>query len=219
MRFLIGLITLFISLGSFAQHYLGLQGGWSHAQVQRKGYEYYEPSDGLTFGGFYQYRLEQFTAKSVLGFQQKGYSQALIFVDEAGNVLGEGDIETNRFRYMYFSQLVGVNFGDKLNFSFLVGPSEYLYLGTHVTLDDVTLDNGDLLPGYNLRVNNLTRFDLSATVELGLSYEFNEHNIVQLIANYNHGLTRVGFSTYPELERFRNHTFTVQVGFRRHLRD
>jgi hypothetical protein len=198
-------------------HSVGFSFGGSNANITRSGYDFYQSVSGLSFNGNYTLQKNKFFAKSSVGFQQKGFSIEITYVDEFGAILGEGAIETTRFSYLGGPQLVGIQFGDKVYGTFALGVDVSFYLNTKVKSDQFELNNGSLAGAYSYTLSNLTPMDLAGVAESSVGFQVNEMMDVLLSASYNYGFVGRNYKSNPSPDPWLNRYLSVRFGVRFHL--
>jgi len=221
--FLIFLIVFNFTYGQ--THLVGISPGFSISTVERPNFPYYGNVLGAVCDGYYEFNKSHFVSKSTIGFQHKGFSQEIIYIDTSGNILGEGAIENQRFSYISVSNIAGVLFGDneicpvnskKWKIFMIAGGGLALnyYFRTLATSNEFTLNNGSKTSGYRYIFANQTPIDLSLKVETQFGIHFKNGNAICVILNYNHGLNKIRYSNVvtpePWLNRTLNFMFTVK---------
>lgn len=208
-------LIIFTGLGvAYGQtHLQGYSLGANYAFVDRPQYDYYEPVLGLSIDGFYRFQKEHFLSKTSLGFQQKGFSQELIFVDTSGNILGQGAKENTRFSYIGLTQLAGLRTkGERCYVYAAAGLSLGFYLGTHVNSPDFELDDGTVSEGYSYSFNNLKPLDLAGVGEAGIGFRMKGGGSIELIGVYNHGLLKIRYKETLTPQPWYNHCYSFRIG-------
>lgn len=198
-------------------HYKGFSAGLNYSRVERQGYDYYKNLIGFGVEGNYEFKKRLLLLKSSIGYQQKGLSQELVFVDTSGNILGEGALEWTAFNYLSLSQHLGIQVGNKVFGICSIGLGTGCYLFTKVHSEDFKLDNGQISKGYTYRFSNLQRFDLWFSGEIGFGYKTKTVNEIFFLGGYNHGLTKIKYSNYPTPQPWLNHNWFFRIGTRSEL--
>lgn len=194
-------------------HHQGYSVGGNYAFVDRPQYDHYEPVLGLSIDGFYRFRKERFISKTALSFQQKGFSQELIFTDTSGNILGQGAREYTRFSYIGVTQLAGLSTkGERCYVYGAVGLSLGFYLGTHVNSADFELADGTVSEGYSYSFSNLKPLDLAGVGEAGIGFRMKSGGSIELIGAYNHGLLKIRYKETPTPQPWYNHCYSFRIG-------
>lgn len=152
-----------------------------------------------------------------MGYQNKGFRQEIIYVDTNGSILGEGAIETTKFRYFGLSELAGVEFGEKVFASFVAGMTASYYYNTNVSSPQFTLDNGSLASAYNYTFQNLEPIDLTGVLQASIGYRRSEISELILSLSYNRGLKKIRYKDYPTTVPWYNHYVSLQIGVRHKL--
>jgi hypothetical protein len=215
MKNLLACFLLFSSIALNAQqHFKGIEIGGTFSEVVRPNYDYYMPVLGFTGTAFYLFQKNHFYSKSSLGVEQKGFSQALIFVDTNNAVLGEGAIEKTHFNYASLSEIVGFQFGNKFFGFGGIGFSASYYLFTSVKSDDFTLNNGQVSQGYSLNFRNLKPFDFALKSEVGFGVLLKNSSSISLLINYSLGIVKNGYENVPTPNPWRNNVLTMSIGLR-----
>ena len=209
------LLLISASFISAQQSSFGFGAGATISWAERPNHSYYKNTAGKTFDGFYLFEKGKFITKATAGFCHKGFNQTVIFVDTSGNILGQGDIERNRFSYLFISETAGVRYGDRFHGYTTAGVSLYYYLKTNVKLEETLLDNGYLYPGYNFDASNLKRLDFSLTAETAFFFKINDGNDILLIVNYNHGIAGIRYRDVETSNPWKNHHLSIKIGLRK----
>lgn len=209
--------VLMLNLSFGQEHFLGLDLGGSITSVQRVDYGYYKSSYGINFNGNYTFNKGLFISKTALGYQTKGFTQEIIYVDTSGAILGEGAIETTKFRYFGLTELAGVEFGKTIFASFMAGLTASYYYNTNVSAPQFTLDDGSLASAYNHSFTNLERLDLTGVVQASIGFRRDEFSELILGLSYNRGLKKIRYKDYPTTAPWYNHYVSLQIGVRHKL--
>jgi hypothetical protein len=194
MKFILIFACLLFELNAFGQiHSLGLQFGPTIAQTDRETYDYYKPLLGITGSGFYDYQQNHFAAKTSLGLIQRGLSQELIYVDSAGNILGQGAVENIKHTYLHFTQTIGLRYGERFYVGFFVGLRVGYYFNTRIYAQPFFLDDGQQLSGYSYTFDNLQKVDLTALAEGEFGLKIDESRSGFIAINYDRSLLNVDY--------------------------
>jgi hypothetical protein len=215
MRNLVFTIFVFSFLKCYSQeNYIGFSLGMNQASVVRSNYSYYRSVQGMTIDGNYIFKKNHFFSKSNLGYNQKGSSQELIFVDSNAVILGQGAIEKTRFSYIGITELIGLEYGKEIFVNLGVGLSASYYMYTKVSTADFKLDNGGIVEGYNYKFRNLKPIDLAVLSEICIGFKFKNQSALLLTSSYNLGIKKIkykdGFTENPWYNNF----FSFKIGFR-----
>lgn len=212
MRVIILFFGLIVALGGIAQtHLIGIEAGPTFAQTEKKDYNHYNILPASSANAFYEFKNRNFTSTFGLGYLNKGFQQELIYVNEIGNVLGEGALERVRHNYLSVSEIVGIEYGEKL-FGFTgVGLRASMYSNTIVSGAPFPLNDGTTVQGYRWELDYLNWIDLSALARIGGGIKTKKDNIFYLSATYDFGLTKIYESETPSKHR----NLTILIGFKR----
>lgn len=209
---------LIFNLSHGQEHYYGFDLGGSIASVERVDYGYYKSITGFCFNGNHTFKKGLFIKKTSLGYQPKGFSQELIYVDENGAILGQGAVEKTKFRYMTLSGLAGVEFGNKIFGSFIGGIAASYYLHSIVSADQFTLDDGGLVNGYSYNYDNVERLDFTGVIQGSFGIQLNDDSDILLGLSYNRGIKKIRYREIPTVVPWYNHYVTFQIGFRKKIK-
>lgn len=214
MKTLLSLVGSLILWSAHAQtHSIGLEAGPTFAQTVRKDIDYYKTLNAGFANLFYEYKHKVFTSSFGIGYLNKGFLQELIYVNEQGEILGEGAIERVRHNYLSVSEIVGVEFGEKyIGFSG-VGVRAAVYSNTIVSSPAFLLNDGTTLQAYRWELDYLNLIDVSALARVGAGIRTENGNIFYLSGMYDFGLTKVYESETPSTHR----NLTILVGFKQKI--
>lgn len=214
MKTILSLLAIAFSTFSFGQHHkMGLNIGPTFASVDRDGYDYYKGVSGFYGEGFYTYQKKHLVAKGAAFYQNRGYSQGIIYTDENGTILGEGAIEKMKYGYSGLTGLVGLEYGTQLIGYFAIGGSMGYYLKTKVSSEQFELDDGAFVPGYTYSFKNLEKIDFSAVAEIGFGVKIQESELF-LITQYSKGLKKIRYDSVLTVDPWINNNLTFTLGFR-----
>ncbi|MDG1331456.1 MAG: hypothetical protein P8P74_03955 [Crocinitomicaceae bacterium] len=209
---LLGLLLLFQS--SAQTRSMGVEIGPTFANTVRKDFDHYNSLTALSADLFFEYKKNLFTSTSGIGYMNKGFKQELIYVDEVGNVLGQGALESLRHNYLSISEIVGIEFGEKY-FGFSgVGFRCSIYTNSIASGDSFELNDGSTVQGYRWELNYLTPLDFSVLARAGFGMEDKYGNKIYLSATYDHGLSKITDAEVPS----RHNNLSVQIGFKGKIR-
>ena len=211
MRLYLISLLLVISYSSHAQiHRVGVEIGPTWANTVRENFDHYNTLRALSANFFYEYKKNLFTSTSSLGYFHKGFQQDLVYVDELGNLLGEGAVEKLRHNYFSISEIVGVEFGQKI-FGFTgIGMRCSVYANTIASSEAFELNDGSTVQGYRWELNYLKPFDVSALARVGFGIRDKDENMFFLSTTYDYGISN---ATGNEISS-RHNNFTIQIGFK-----
>lgn len=203
------------SLGGFAQtHLIGIEAGSTLAQTVKKDFDHYNILPASSVNAFYEFQHRNFTSTFGLGYLNKGFQQELIYVNEIGAILGEGALERVRHNYLSVSEIVGIEYGERI-FGFSgVGLRASIYSNTIVSSAPFELNDGTTIQGYKWELDYLNWIDLSALARIGGGIKTKKDNIFYLSATYDFGLTKIYESENPSKHR----NLSILAGFKRAIR-
>lgn len=208
------LACIVYALASYAQDSrIGLEFGPTISRTERENHDYYKAFTGISANAFYQYDKKSFFAKSRVGFIQKGYNQELTYVDEVGNILGEGALETVKHNYANVSGLVGVKFGKVYFGSIAVGARLSHYNRTIVSSEKFKLNDDTFLEAYKWTLNYLEPWDVSALAEFSGGYKDELNRTFFVSISYDYGLNSINHLDTSIEDPFRHINLTLQIGF------
>lgn len=194
---------------------IGLEFGPTISRTQRDSFDYYQPFVGVSANAHYQIEKKWFFAKSGVGLIQKGFNQELIYVDEAGNILGEGALESVKHNYVNVSQVIGVKFGNTYFGSLAIGARFSHYSKTAVSSARFELDDGTYIEAYKWKMDYLNPWDVSALAEVGVGYKDDFDRTFFVSVSYDYGLTKVTYRDVSTEFPFKHLNWTLQIGFSR----
>jgi hypothetical protein len=194
---------------------IGLEFGPTISQTERENYDYYEPFVGVSANAFYQFEKKGVFTRSGIGLIQKGFNQELVYVDEAGNILGEGAVESVKHSYVNISQVAGVKFGNTYFGSVAIGARLAHYNKTVVSSARFELDNGTYIDAYKWKMNYLEPWDVSALAIVGLGYKDELDRTFYVSMSYDYGFTKVKYRDLSTEIPFNHLNWTLQIGFSR----
>ena len=214
MKSLLLVLTVIISNTASAQeHSYGFKAGLSVLKTERPNYDYYNDARGLVVDGFYQFNKGPLVARTSLGYQQKGFSQELIYVDSNNVILGEGAIEKIKHSYFGLSQVVGVEFGKKLYGFATIGTRLSYYFTTSASSDEFKLNDGTTMAAYNWNLDYVEPIDVTGVIEVGAGYRMESGSRMFLIASYDHGLKKIRHANEFTPDPWKHNNYNFQIGF------
>lgn len=212
MKKIIFLLLAVLCLSATAQnHFIGVKIGSNFTNIIT-GDNILESADfktGITGGITYEYViLKILHIGADLTYSQKGYKESVMFTDEIGNPLGEGDITTS-YNYFAIPVKAGVSLGHFISFvanlgvvpSFLIdakNESEFPVSGNYEE------DISD-------KVNN---YDLAGLIELGASVKLAGRMVIFLNFSYEQSFTSLSTDDYHPDSEIRNYGFGADAGIR-----
>lgn len=208
---LILLLTLIISSVVNAQnHYLGVKAGYLSSNISSSEDIMDEtmPRNGLVAGLSYEYNfLKYFTAGAEVLYEQRGWTQEIIYTNEIGLEIGKGTIESN-YDYISIPIKAGVTFGNKLSIYANLGIANSFSTSAEMNIPyyDGSSTNEDM----KKHVND---FDVAGLFDLGGSLSFLGRFKVFLNLNYQQSFTSFNVEYFSNTE-LKHYSFSATTGIK-----
>lgn len=212
------LIILAISTLKVAgqNHFLGVKGGANSTNITSINFSSQNDArTGLTAGLTYEFLIKKhFSIGADLIYNQRGFTDDLIFTDNLGNPTFEK--YKIKFNYDYISLPVktGFNIGTKL-FGFTnIGVIPSLLVDAKTIAP--TFDTDGKLTGKETFdvTNQVSKFDFAGLVEIGGGYKLNGRYWLFTSLSYQYSLTTITNSDYFANSKIRHNGMNLTIGLK-----
>ena len=214
------IFLLFLTLTTISvygqNHFLGVKGGANWTEVTANNF----PKDrnyrtGLAIGITYDYLFKKhFSASADIIYNQRGFTNDIIFTDDLGNPTGRKEIIKLNYDYITIPLKVGFNYG-KTVYGFA-----NLGLTPSILVDAKTITptydyNGTVIPGETATITNrVNKFDIGGLVEIGGGYKFKGRYWLFTSFSYQHSFTTITNSDYFASSKIRHYGMTLNLGLK-----
>jgi hypothetical protein len=197
-------------------HLLGVKGGANWTEVTATNFSNDRNfGTGLAIGLTYDYLFKKhFSAGADIIYNQRGFTNDIIFTDDLGNPTGRKEIIKFYYDYITMPLKVGFNYG-KTVYGFA-----NLGLTPSILVDAKTITptydyNGTVITGETSNITNeVNRFDIGGLVEIGGGYKFKGRYWLFSSFSYQHSFTTITNSDYFANSKLRHYGMTLNLGLK-----
>ena len=189
--FIISLLVLSVSLYSQNQ-FIGAKGGLSFTSVSGFLSDASSRRMSYTLGMSYEYQMNNnFLLGADLLYQQKGYSDYLLFADENGIPQGSGRLNYS-FNYLSLPIKAGYIYGNKFSgFAYLGFVPAFLTDAYYQASDtEGVLDDSSEISRISAK-DYTAKFELSGLAEIGANYQMSHRFLLTTAFTALYGLTHI----------------------------
>lgn len=197
-------------------HLLGIKGGagWTNVTASNfmndRNYR-----TGLAIGLTYDYLFKKhFSADADIIYNQRGFTDDIIFTDDLGNPTGEK--ATTKFNYDYITMplKVGINYGNTVYGFANIGLTPFILVDAKTITPAIDF-NGTTIPGETVNITDrVNKFDIGGLVEIGGGYKFKERYWLFTSFSYQHSFTTITNSDYFANSTIRHYGMTLNIGLK-----
>jgi len=197
-------------------HLIGVKGGANWTNITSSNFlNQNEYRTGLSAGLTYEYLLKKhFSVGADLKYNQRGFTNAIIFTDNLGNPTDEK--HTTKFNYDYVSLPIktGFNIGNKF-FGFTnIGVIPSLLVNAKTTMPTFNTD-GKVTGNETFDVTNrVTKFDFAGLAEIGGGYKFKNRYWLFTSFVYQNSFTTITNSEYFVNSKLKHTGMTLTLGLK-----
>ena len=192
------------------KHFVGLKGGLNLTKVFGKNFEAEIFSkNGLVTGLTYQYDFnDNFHLGMDFIFSQKGFKSDIIFINEDGNAIGNGEPSSFIYNYIAFPVKGGFSFGNKLRGFVNIGifPAFLIKAKTEIPTGEngepITLDYDDFA----------TKNDFGGLMETGVTYKITNRFLLYVSLEYQQSLISITNDKYLPGAELKSYGVSASLG-------
>jgi len=217
MRNLLFIILTISTLKVAGQnHLIGVKGGANSTNITSSNFLSQSDSrTGLTAGLTYEFLFKNhFSIGADLIYNQRGFTNDLVFTDNLGNPTGEKYTTTFNYDYVSLPIKTGFNIGTKLYGFTNIGLIPSLLVDAKTTTP--TFDTDAKFTGYETfdLTNRVSKFDFAGLVEIGGGYKFKERYWLFTSFSYQHSFTTITNSEYFVNSKIRHNGMALTIGLK-----
>ena len=197
-------------------HLIGVKGGVNSTNITSSNFISQSDSrTGLTAGLTYEFLFKKhFSIGADLIYNQRGFTNDLVFTDNLGNPTGEK--YTSKFNYDYISLPIktGFNIGTKLYGFTNIGVIPSLLVNAKTITP--TFDTDAKFTGNETFdvTNRVSKFDFAGLVEIGGGYKFKGRYWLFTSFSYQHSFTTITNSEYFANSKIRHNGMALTIGLK-----
>lgn len=209
------ILTITVLKVAGQNHFIGVKGSVNSTNITSSDFLSQTKSRiGLTAGMTYEYFFKKyFSVGADLIYNQRGFTNDLIFTDNLGNLIGEK--HSTKFNYDYLSLPIktGLNIGNKFYGFTNIGvvPSLLVDAKTKTPTFDT---NGKVTGNETLDVTSVSKFDLAGLIEIGCGYKFKKRYWLFTSFSYQHSFTTITNSDYFANSKIKHNGMSLTVGLK-----
>jgi hypothetical protein len=197
-------------------HFIGLKGGVNSTNITSSNLlSQTDSRTGLTAGLTYEYLFKKhFSVGADLIYNQRGFTNDIVFTDNLGNPTGEK--HTTKFNYDYLTVPIktGFNIGTKLYGFTNIGIIPSLLVDAKTTTPTFDTD-GKLTGNETFDVTNrVSKFDFAGLVEIGGGYKLKGRYWLFTSFSYQHSFTTITNSDYFANSKIRHNGMALTIGLK-----
>jgi hypothetical protein len=170
---------------------------------------------GLTAGLTYEFLIKKhFSIGADLIYNQRGFTNDIVFTDNLGNPTGEKHITKYNYDYLSVPIKTGFNIGTKLYGFTNIGLIPSLLVDAKTTIP--TFDTDAKFTGNETFdvTNRVSKFDFAGLVEIGGGYKFKERYWLFTSFSYQHSFTTITNSEYFANSKIRHNGMALTIGLK-----
>jgi len=197
-------------------HFIGLKGGVNSTNITSSNFlSQTESRTGLTAGLTYEYLFKKhFSVGADLIYNQRGFTNDIVFTDNSGNPTGEKYTTTFNYDYVSLPIKTGFNFGTKFYGYTNIGVIPSLLVDAKTTTPTFDTD-GKLIGNETFDVTNrVSKFDFAGLVEIGGGYKFKGRYWLFTSFSYQHSFTTITNSVYFANSKVTHNGMALTIGLK-----
>ena len=219
MRYIVSLILTIISLTLSGQSFIGVKGGLNLTNNSFNDlFKNKNSRSGLSGGLTYELFIKENTSIGVdLLYNQRGFTEEIIFTDNQGNPTGQkATIEFN-FDYLSLPIKVGIYSKNRTRIGLNLGLVPSYLIKSETIFPTYELD-GQI---YNAQTINTTdrvsRFDIAGLIEFGFNFQLKDNYWFLGTISYQHSFTDFTNKDYFNDRNMNHYGLILSIGFRYRL--
>jgi hypothetical protein len=197
-------------------HFIGLKGGVNSTNITSSNFlSQTDSRTGLTAGLTYEYLFKKhFSVGADLIYNQRGFTNDIVFTDNLGNPTGEKYTTTFNYDYVSLPIKTGFNFGTKFYGYTNIGVIPSLLADAKTPTPTFDTD-GKLTGNETFDVTNrVSKFDFAGLVEIGGGYKFKGRYWLFTSFSYQHSFTSITNSDYFANSKIKHYGMTLNLGLK-----
>jgi len=207
-------ITAFNLAGQ--NHFIGVKGGFNMTNITTSNFiDQNDYRTGLSSGLTYEYLFkEHFSVGADLIYNQRGFTNDIIFTDDLGNPTGEKYVTRYDYDYVSLPLNIGFNIGNKFYGFTNIGVIPSLLADAKTTSPTFNTDReftGNETFDFTSQV---TKFDLAGFAEIGGGYKFKNRFWLFTSFSYQYSFTTITNSEYFANSKVRHNGMTLKIGLK-----
>lgn len=196
-------------------HFVGLKGGANLTNISSTFVSQHDNRTGIYTGLTYDYLLKKhFSVSADLIYNQRGFTNDIIFTDDLGNPTGEK--YTTKFNYDYVSLPIktGLNLGNKFYGYTNIGVIPSLLINAKTISPTFNVD-GKVTGNETFDMTNkVTKFDFACLAEIGGGYKFKNRYWLYTSLAYQYSFTTITNSKYFANSTIRHYGISLTIGLK-----
>ena len=197
-------------------HLVGVKGGVNWTNITTSNFvNQHDFRTGISAGLTYEYLFKKhFSVGADLIYNQRGFTNDIVFTDNLGNPTGEK--YTTKFNYDYVSLPIktGFNIGNKFYGFTNIGVIPSLLVDAKTVSPTFNTD-GKVTGNETFDVTNrVSKFDLAGLIEIGGGYKFKGRYWLFTSFSYQHSFTTITNSDYFANSKIRHNGMALTIGLK-----
>ena len=197
-------------------HIVGVKGGVNWTNISQNNFvSQHDNRTGLFAGLTYEYLFNKhFLIGADLIYNQRGFTNDIVFTDNLGNPTGEK--YTAKFNYDYVSLPIkaGFNIGNKIYGFTNIGVVPSLLVDAK-TISPTFNTVGKVTGNETIDVTSrVTKFDFAGLAEIGGGYKFKNRYWLFTSVAYQYSFTAITNSEYFSNSKIRHNGMTLSIGLK-----
>lgn len=219
MKYFIFLFLTAASLTSWGQNFIGVKGGLNLTYNSFNDlYKMKNSRSGLSGGLTYESFIKKNTSLGVdLLYNQRGFTEEIIFTDNQGNPTGQKATTEYNFNYLSLPVKVGIYTKDRTRLGLNLGLVPSYLIKSETILPTYELD-GQI---YNAKIINTTdrvsKFDFAGLVEFTFNFQLKDNYWFLGAISYQHSFTDFTNKDYFNDRNMNHYGLILSIGFRYRL--
>lgn len=197
-------------------HLIGVKGGVNSTNITSSNFLSQNNSrTGLTAGLTLEVIIKKhFSIGADLIYNQRGFTNDIVFTDNLGNLTGEKYTATFNYDYVSLPMKTGFNIGTKLYGFTNIGVIPSLLVNARTTTP--TFDTDEKFTGNETidMTSRVSKFDFAGLVEIGGGYKLNGRYWLFTSFSYQHSFTTITNSDYFANSKMRHNGMNLTIGLK-----
>jgi len=170
---------------------------------------------GMAIGLTYDYLFKKhFSAGVDIIYNQRGFTNDIIFTDDLGNPTGRKEIIKFNYDYLTVPLKVGFNYGKTVYGFANIGLTPSILVDAKTITPTIDF-NGIIIPSETSNITSrVNKFDIGGLVEIGGGYKFKGRYWLFTSFSYQHSFTTITNSDYFANSKIRHYGMTLNLGLK-----
>lgn len=219
MKYIISIILAIISLSSSGQSFIGVRGGLNLTNNSFNDLFINKNSrSGVSGGLTYELFIKENTSIGVdLLYNQRGFTDEIIFTDNQGNPTGQKATTEFNFNYLSLPIKAGIYTKNRKRISLNLGLVPSYLIKSETILPTYEFD-GQIYNGQTINTTDrVSRFDIAGLFEFAFNFQIKDNYWFFGTMSYQHSFTDFTNKDYFNDQNMKHYGLILSFGFRYRL--